>query len=51
MRAPSPTARPTLAFAHLIKADGYAAASGFIFLGTGNPTDPLITREGRDIYP
>ena len=49
--AAGPTARPAHALAHFIKADCYTAAPGFIFLGGYNPTNPLIAREWRDIFP
>jgi hypothetical protein len=44
MRTTSPTTRSAHAFAHFIKADGYTAVSGFVFLGRCNPADPLVAR-------
>ena len=46
-----PTARAAHAFAHFIKANSYASASGFILFGGCNPTDPFIARQRRNVLP
>ena len=49
--ASGPTARPAHATAHLINSDLDAAPSGSFLLGRGDPTDPLVTRQGGDVRP
>ena len=51
MRATGPTTRPAHPVAHFIQAHGDAAASGGGLLGRGDPTNPLVARQGRDIQP
>ena len=51
VRATGPTARPAQALAHLVEADLDAALPGFVFLGRGDPTDPLVPRQGREVQP
>jgi hypothetical protein len=51
VRTARPTTRPTHSFAHLIKANGNTALSGFLFFGGGHPTDPLVAGKHSDIRP
>lgn len=51
MRASGPTARSAHASAQLIDADLDATLSSLFFLGRCNPTDPLVSRQWRDIAP
>ena len=49
--ASRPTARSEHAFSHLIDADLDTALSADILFGRGDPTDPLVARQWRDIGP
>ena len=51
VRAAGPATRPALSFfearAHLL----HVVPSGFRLLDIGNPADPFIAREGREVFP
>jgi hypothetical protein len=51
VRAAGPTARPAHSSTHLIEADLDAAFPGLFFLGRGDPTDPLVSRQRADSGP
>ncbi len=51
VRAAGPTARPAHSSTHLIEADLDAAFPCFLFLGRCDPTDPLVSRQRRDVGP
>src|SRR4051812_37861757 len=49
--APRPTAGPTLAFFQLFLRPPDAALSGRLLLGIFDPTNELVSRQGRDVLP
>lgn len=51
VRTTRPAARPAHAFAHLVETCRYAALSRLFFCRRGDPTDPLIARERRNVFP
>jgi hypothetical protein len=51
MLAPWPAAGPTLAFLQLLLGPANAAFSGHMLLGIPDPTDELVTGQGRDVFP
>jgi hypothetical protein len=51
MRTTGPTAGPAHALAHLVKPDGDTAFSSYVFLSGGDPADPLVARQRRNVRP
>jgi hypothetical protein len=51
MNAPNPATRPALAFKQFLNSSFNTALSGFNLFGIFHPTDKLIAREQRNIFP
>jgi hypothetical protein len=51
MLTPRPAAGATLAFLQLLLGTANAALSGHLLLGVLDPTDELVTGQGRDVFP
>ena len=51
VRAPGPTARPTLAFLQLFLGAANATFPSLLLLGVLNPADELVAGQRRDVHP